>query len=56
MNVRITGKIVCACLCIIFLLLALIWVFPDREIHILRAIVFALLSLTSATGYRYFEY
>ncbi len=56
MGLRIAGKVVCGSLCILFLLLALIWIFPKDQEHILRAVVFAILSHTSATCYRYFEY
>ncbi len=57
MKFRLAGKIICGSFCVIFVILALIYGSNLRaEEHILRGILFAVLSLTSATGYRYFEY
>lgn len=55
MKLRLAGKIVCGSLSIVFVILALIYVRLSDE-HIQRAIVLAILSLTSAVSYRYFEY
>ena len=55
MKLRLAGKIVCGCLCILFVLLSLIYARLSGE-HVLRAIVLSVLSLTSAVAYRYFEY
>ncbi len=56
MKLRLAGKIVCGSLCIVFVLLALIYGSQKDGEHLLRSVTFAILSLTSAASYRYFEY
>ncbi len=59
MRVRSTGKIIVGALIMLFALLAIIYTFQADTMEDLdrgvQALCFALLSLTSATCYRYFE-
>ena len=60
MRPRTVGKIAVGLLIVVFVTLAVIYTFEVRELegdfkHAVRAISFAILSLTAATGYRYFE-
>lgn len=60
MRPRTVGKIVSACLTIVCIALCVIWTFkarhwPDEVKHVIRALSFAVLSVTTVTSYRYFE-
>jgi len=59
MRHKLVGKLVLGVLACLFSLLALIFVFSteggDKLYHAYKAVVFALLALTSVVSYRYFE-
>ena len=59
MRTRTIGKVFLAIMTALFVLLAIIYAWgvndPEKLYHGARALSFAILSLTSATCYRYFE-
>ncbi len=59
MQVRLVGKIVLAVLTVVFVLISVIYAISTKEMdkvyHGVRALTAAILALTSATCYRYFE-
>lgn len=59
MRGRTTGKVLLGAMTVLLVLLAIIYAWntddPDKLYHGVRALSFAILSLTTATCYRYFE-
>jgi succinate-acetate transporter protein len=59
MRKRIVGRIVLAVLTVLFAVLCVIYAISANDVeeihHVGRAIAWGILSLTSATFYRYFE-
>ena len=59
MRPRTAGKIVLSVLTVLFALLSILYALNTKDVekiyHGFRALTFALLALTTATAYRYFE-